>query len=69
MLKRKATPINTEAITISHLRSLDNRQYKYMIESVEKYREGDKLLERSNKPVGDDKLIDDTVNFIETEGK
>lgn len=69
MLKRKATPINTEAITISHLRSLDNRQYKYMIESVEKYREGDKILERSKKPVGDDKLMDDAINFIETEGK
>lgn len=69
MLKRKATPIDTEAITISHLRSLDNRQYKYFLQSMEKYREADTLLERSKKPVGDDKLIDDAVSFIETEGK
>lgn len=68
MLKRKATPIDTEGITIKHLRSLDNRQYKYFLQSVEKYREADTLLERSNKLVGDDKLMDDTIGFIETEG-
>lgn len=69
MLKRKATPIDTEVVTINHLRSLDNRQYKYFLQSMEKYREADTLLERSNKLTGDDKLIDDAIGFIETEGK
>ena len=69
MLKRKATPINTEAITINHLRSLGNRQYKYFLQSIEKYREADALLERSKKLTGDDKLIDETMELIETEGK
>ena len=67
MLKRKT--IDTETITISHLRSLDNRQYKYFLQSIEKYREADTLLKRSKKLTGDDKLIDETMELIETEGK
>lgn len=69
MLKRKQEPINTEAITIKHLRALDNRQFKNFILAIEKYREADMLLEKSNKLTGDDKLIDEATAFIETEGK
>lgn len=70
MFKRKQTPVDHEEIAIKHLRSLDNRQYKYMMEAVDKYREGDRLLERKNKPTGSDKVIEDVHKaFIETEDK
>ena len=69
-LRHKQTLVDHEEIAIKHLRSLDNRQYKYTMEAVEKYREGDRLLERKNKPTGSDKVIDDVQTaFIETEGK
>lgn len=68
MFKRKQTTINHETVSINHLRKLDNRQYKYFIQSIEKYREADGLLERSNRLTGDDKLIDEVTNLIETEG-